>query len=381
MKDRGKILDEQITIFLTNKDTKSIQELLGLDFEGSVLDEKGMITSDFLKAVMIKRDEIVYRLKGIKREDGLSYDDVESELELSPEESTYNSTMYDSKDITVVHARGKGGQPMTFYYYGSEYSKNSMTREMRTQSQDGKISRIERSHALVSNQHWQHPEGKYHASMGYLDGSLLVTMKDKYGNKQAALYQDDIVGCKYYEYDKNGNRTLYVTEESVGHDVVIDGQTYSVWDGFFEPSSNGYILKNFNDGETIQDIKPSDIKRSVSVADANLRKKIENSLDGKTQEEILGILQALDPIFQAMYDNRDIEDMRTSKMEKLVTWLGNFSKRLKIDPKLATQDSSVMSTMKNAVHKTIGKTADAQTDLSTPTKDEKVYEGEDYGDI
>ena len=81
-----------------------------------------------------------------------------------------------------------------------------------------------------------------------------------------------------------------------------------------------------------------------------------------------------------MYNNRDIEDMNTAKMEKLVTWLGNFSKRLKIDPKLVIQDSAVMSTMKSAVHKTIGRTDDVQGDLSIPTEDEKVYEGEDYGD-
>jgi len=388
MKDKGKILDEQITTFLTNKDTRSIQELLGLEFNGSVLDEKGMISVDFLRAVMIKRDEIVYRLKGIKREDGLSYAEVESELELLPEESTYNYTMEDSEDITVVHATGKGGQPMIFYYYwsdsnyyyGYKHSNNTMTREMRTQSRDGKFLRIERALALVSNQHWKYSEGKYHASMGYLDGSLLVTMKDKYGNKQAALYQDDITGCKYFEYDKNGNRTLSVSEEAVGHDVIIDGQTYSVYDGFFEPCGNGYTLKRFNDGETIQDINPSDIERSVSVADPDLRKKVINSLDARTKEEILGILQALAPIFQAMYDNRDIEDMHTTKMEKLVTWLGNFSKRLKIDPKLATQDSAVMSAMKSAVHKTIGRTADAQMDLNTPRKEEKLYEGEEYGD-
>lgn len=377
MKDKGRILDEQISTFLTNKDTKSIQELLGLEFEGRIFDESGMISSDFLREVMIRRDEIVYGLKGIKREDGLSSEDIKSEIEQRPEETTYNPSMYDIKDITVVHARGKGGQPMTFYYYGFE---NSMTREMRAQSLDGKISRVERAHAYVSNKHWQYPEGKYHANMGYLDGSLLVTMLDKHGNKQAALYQDDIVGCKYFEYDKSGNLTLTVSEEAVWHNVIIDGQTYSVYDGFFEPTGNGFTFKRFNDGETIQDIDPSEIKRSVSVADPDLRQKIMNSLDGRTQDEILGILKALDPIFQVMYNLQDIEDMQTAKMEKLVTWLGNFSKRLKIDPKLVTQDSSVRTAMKSAVHKTIGKTAGVQDDLSASKTDEKVYKGESYGD-
>lgn len=380
MKDKGKILDEQITTFLTNKDTKSIQELLDFEFEGSALDESGMISADFLRAVMIKRDEIVYKLKRIQREDGLNYEDVETELESHPEETTFNSDMYDSTDITVVHARGKGGQPMTFYYYGADFSNNFVVRQMRTQSENEMISRVEKANCYVSNSHYAHPEGKYHAGMGYLDGSLLVTMKDKHGNKQAALYQDDIIGCKYFEYDKDGNRTLSVSEKSVEHDVIIDGQTYSVYDGFFEPSGNGYVLRRFNDGETIQDINPTDIKRSVHVANPDLKTKIENSLDGRTQEEILGILQALDPIFQVMYNYHDIEDMRTTKMEKLVTWLGNFSKRLKIEPKLANQDRAVMSAMRSAVSKTIGRTADAQADITTPSKDEKEYEGEDYGD-
>lgn len=380
MKDKGKILDEQIATFLTNKDTKSIEELLGLEFEGSILDESGMISADFLRAVMIKRDEIVYKLKGIQREDGLKYEDIETEVESHPEQLTYNADMYEPTDITVIHANGKGWQPMTFYYYGSSFSDNYMNRQMRTQYKDGMISMVERASCYVSNSHYAHPEGKYHAGMGYLDGSLLVTMKDRQGKKQAALYQDDIIGCKYFEYDKDGKRTLSVSEESVEHDVAIDGQTYSVYDGFFEPSGNGYVLRRFNEGETIQDINPTDIKRSVHVANPDLKMKIENSLDGKTQEEILGILQALDPIFQVMYNYHDIEDMRTTKMEKLVTWLGNFSKRLKIDPKLANQDKAVMSTMRSAVSKTIGKTNDAQADITSPVIDEKEYEGEDYGD-
>jgi len=319
-----------------------------------------MISSQFLRAVMMRRDKIVYGLKGIQMEDGLSYEDVETKLELHPEEITYNADMYDSKDITVVNARGKGGQPMTFYYYSLDYDvnddrSNGVNRQMRTQYQDGTISRVERSYCYVSNHHhYMYPEGKYRAGMSYIDGSLLVTMKNQHGNKQAALYQDDIIGCKYFEYDKEGKQTLCVNEESVQHDIVIDGQTYSVYDGFFEPTSNGYVIKRYNEGETIQDIKPHDIKRSVHVANPDLRSKIEDSLDEKSQKEVLGILQALDPIFKTMFNMQDIEDMRTSKMEKLVTWLGNFSKRLKNNPALAVQNDGVKATMRRAISKTIG---------------------------
>lgn len=50
------------------------------------------------------------------------------------------------------------------------------------------------------------------------------------------------------------------------------------------------------------------------------------------------------------------------------------------EKRLAIQDSAVMLAMKDAVRKTIGRTSDAEIDLKTPTKDEKEYEGEDYGD-
>lgn len=376
MKDKGKILDEQITTLLTNKDIKGIQELLGFEYEGDSIDVNERVTSDFLKKVMMKRDEVVYSLKAIETRDGLLYQDVEEELEIQSEEETYNFDIRDSEStITVVNAKGKGGQPMIFYYYEPDIYSNYVNRQMRTQSQDGKISRVERASCFS----FHHREG-HHAGIGYNDGSLLVTMKDKQGNKQAALYQDGIVGCKYFEYDKEGNETLCVDEEAVRHGVVVDGETYTVYDGFFEPAGNGYVIKKYNEGETIQDIKPQDIKRSASIFLGSEKKKIEDSLDEKTQEEVLGILQALDPIFKTMYNFHDIEDARTSKMEKLVTWLGDFSKRLKIDPKLTTQDVAVMSAMKRAVSKTIGKTTEAEKDLSTASKDDKQYEGEEYGD-
>ena len=68
-----------------------------------------------------------------------------------------------------------------------------------------------------------------------------------------------------HEYDEEENEKLCVDEEAVRHGVEVDGETYTVYDGFFEPSGNGYVIKRYNEGETIQDIKPQDIKRSASI--------------------------------------------------------------------------------------------------------------------
>ena len=346
-------IDRQIAAFLTDQDVEGIQKFLELEFQGNIFDEKGMISSQFLRAVMMRRDEIVYELEDIQAEEGLEYEDIENKFELQPEEITYNEDMRNSKDITVVQAREKDGRPMTFYYYyANSNSANGVNRQMRTHNET--ISRVERAGCYVSKQHYGDTEGKYHASIGYVDGSLLYTMKNQQGNKSFALYQDDIVGCKYFEYDKDGKQTICVNEESVQHDIVVDGQTYSVYDGFFEPTSNGYITKRYDRGQTIEDIKPQDIKRSANVENPDLRLKIEASLDQKSQEKALGLLQALNPIFKNMFNMQDIENMRISKMDSLAMLLLIFPEKLKGNSTLTVQDDRVKDTMRRAVSKTIG---------------------------
>ena len=67
-------------------------------------------------------------------------------------------------------------------------------------------------------------------------------------------------------------------------------------------------------------------------------------------------------------------------MEKLVIWLGNFSKRLKTNPELVNQDNAVMSAMRGAVRESVGQTIEAQEDLTSSLREEKEHEGVDYGD-
>lgn len=210
MKDKSKILDEQLTTLLTDKDIKNIQEKLGFEFHGEAFDnETGLISLDFMRELMIKRDEIVYKLTDIKREDGLSYSDIKNEVEVNPEETTFNSDLQHSDNITVTHAEGEGGRQQTFYYYGNNTSENNMmTRQMRTQYEDGTISRIERVNCFSSNNQYIYVGG----GIGYLDGSLLLSMKNDNGKKQASLYRDDIIGYKYFEYDKDGNNIVIVNE-------------------------------------------------------------------------------------------------------------------------------------------------------------------------
>ena len=123
-------------------DVQGIKDLLGISYEENLFDEKGLVSTEFLKRITMRRDEIVYNLREIHVENGLNFEDIKKSVELHPEEMTYNAELYDSDNITMVQAKGKNGQQMTFYYIESEESKtfNSIVRQMRTQTKDGKIS-------------------------------------------------------------------------------------------------------------------------------------------------------------------------------------------------------------------------------------------------
>ena len=184
---------------------------------------------------------------------------------------------------------------------------------------------------------------------------------------------------KYYEYDKDGVVSLTIQPEAVSQTVKDGESTYIISDGFIEPSNNGYTYKLMPETSTLT---PDDMQRAVSGnITQDKRVQLLDGMNQKRKEEILSILTTVEPVFQSL--NTDVQkneqDVR-KRMDKVVTWFTGFAKRLKIDPKLATQDSAVMSAMKSAVSKTVGRTADAQADITTLAKDEKEYEGEDYGD-
>ena len=85
MRDRGKILDQQITEILNSMDVQGIKDLLGISYEENPFDEKGLVSTEFLKRITMRRDEIVYNLREIHVENGLNFEDIKKSVELHPE--------------------------------------------------------------------------------------------------------------------------------------------------------------------------------------------------------------------------------------------------------------------------------------------------------
>lgn len=364
----GKLLDEKITKCLQEGYIEGLKDLIELPddiikrlfiYEMEREDSsKRQIPTDILQEILMARDK---KVLGLKKCD---VSKVKSgELVLDEELRQYNAELEDEEEITVVRGKSQDGKDNVLYYYSSF----GATRQQRVFNDNGDIEGMYR-HSVFDD-----------GRLVYIDNAVVSYQYDNQGRKKTALYQDDLTGMTYYEYDKDGDISIYVQDEAIGQRVKEDGYTYTIVDGYFTPTNNGYTYKGMPATETLT---ADDMKRTVyGNIPQDKKQSILNGMDQKRKEEVLGVLTAVEPIFQSLSTDvqRNEQDVK-KRMDKVVTWFTGFAKRLKIDPKLAIQDSSVISVMKSAVHKTIGKTADAQRDLSTPTKDEKVYEGEDYGD-
>lgn len=365
----GKLLDEQITKCLQEGYFEGLKDLIELpdviikqlfiyEMERTG-NTKRQIPPHILQVILIARDK---KVLGLKQYD-ISTVKVE-DLDFDDEMSMYNSVIKEEDEITVVRGKDENGKDNVLYYC----SYCGANRQQRVFNAHGDVESMYR-HSLFDD-----------GRLVYIDNALVSYQYDNQGRKKAALYQDDIAGMTYYEYDEAGNISIAIQEEAIRQEFNEGKITYTIVDGYFTPTNNGYIYKGMPATETLT---ADDMKRTVyGNIPQDKKQSILNGMDQKRKEEVLGVLTAVEPIFQSLYtgDLQKNEQDARKRMDKVVTWFTGFAKRLKIDPKLATQDSSVISVMKSAVHKTIGKTADAQMDLSTPTKDEKVYEGEDYGD-
>lgn len=362
-----KLLDAQITENLQHANFDGLRDLLDLpeDIMSQIVISKlenpeieGEIPPNILQEILIARDK---KVLGLKKYD---ISRVKSgELVLDEELRQYNSEIEDEEEITVVRGKSQDGKDNVLYYYSSN---DMATRQQRTFNEHGDIESMHR-YAMFQD-----------GRLSYIDNAVVSYKYDEKGNKKVALYQDGLIGMTYYEYDKNGDVSIYIQDEAIGQKIKEDGYTYTIHDGYFIPHDNGYTYIGMPDTEKLT---PDDMKRTVwGNIPQDKKQAVLSGMDSKRKEEVLSILTAVEPIFKSLSTDvqKNEKDVK-KRMDKVVTWFAGFSKRLRIDPKLAVQDNAVMSTMKSAVHKTIGKTADAQMDLSTPTKDEKVYEGEDYG--
>ena len=70
-----------------------------------------------------------------------------------------------------------------------------------------------------------------------IESEFIVTFDDKNNTKVEVGYNI----TTFTQYDKDGDISIYVQEEAIGQKVKEDGYTYTIHDGYFTPTNNGYI--------------------------------------------------------------------------------------------------------------------------------------------
>lgn len=357
-----KLLDEKISECLQNGHFGDLKNLIELPDAVSVVNISGrddgeiIIPPDILQEILIARDK---KVLGLKQYD-ISTAKVE-DLDFDHEMIMYNEEIRikRKKEITVVRGKNKDGKDTALYYYSDD---STAIRQQRIFNEHGDIESMYR-HAMFSDGRSKH-----------IDNALVSYQYDNQGKKKAALYQDELVGMTYYEYDKDGDVIISIESDVVIQKIKEDGFTYTICDG--------YSKRNNKLMPATAELTPDDMGRAVlGNIPEDKRLSVLSGMDQKRKKEVLSILTVVEPVFKSLFTDiqKNEQDART-RMDKVVTWFTGFIKRLQIDPKLATQDSAVMSFMKGAVSKSIGKTAEAQADITALTRDEKEYEGEEYGD-
>ncbi len=376
---RERSIDERITKALyEDKNAEELKEIFGFDDDYiKIIQEEidsGEISKTTCMDLLLIRDEKVLGLNytNIRLSDGKKlakqmeyYNMDEDVLKLDEEMQMYNTEMEEALTRTgnflVVEAIDKDGKRNMLYYY-SDPSYTFVNRQQRVFNEHGDLENMYR--------HTMYNDGRLY----YIDNALLSYQYDSHGNKKCALYQDDLIGSTYYEYDKDGKIVLTVQEDRVIQKRTENENTYIIVDGYSRKRDDGSYKKMPSTSE----LKPEDISRYVvGRVPENRKLSILRGLNQSRKEEVLNILATVEPIFASLSTDvqKNERDLR-KRMNRVVKWFTGFNKRLEI----ASQDSAIISTMRKAVGKTIGNTEQARKDLKTHAKEERQYQGGEYGD-
>lgn len=363
-KVNAKVIDERIRQAFQNSKPELIEDLIDLrTLEGvflwnNLIDGRE-ISAGLLQEILIGRDKKVLGLKNCEISEVYAED-----LELDEEFAGYNIEIFEAAEeqgeITIIKGTDKDGKENVLYYYDVEIANDYLVnRQQRIFNKNGDIESMSRQ-TMFSDGRCEH-----------LDDAVIVYQYDKHGNKKAGLSQDNLDGMKYFEYDKSGNVVLKIEKEYIEQDIQEDGKTYTICDGYFEPSAyffGGFKLKS---PTSMFELTPEDMQRYVSGdISPERREALMDGMSAERKEEALGVLRAVEPIFESCKTANILDKANIQKMQKCVQWFSGFAKRLEMDPKLAVQDEAVMSTMRGAVGRNVGKTRNAEMDLKTPVKEE-----------
>ncbi len=228
------------------------------------------------------------------------------EGKLDEEFGNYNADILyvneDIEDVTVMEGIDEQGNKEILYYYPYEdyTDEQTMVRQIRTFNENGDIVSMKRGQMKFNNEGLSEYDG--------IDSGSIVYKYDENGKKTVGLYVDDLIGAKYFEYDENGKIKLSISEESVEQHIKDGEKNYTICDGYFEPTDNGY---RGLPAKSMQEVEENEIKRYVlGNISTEEKEQIIKELTPERQKRVLDILREMEPLLEYCntYNSLDTED-------------------------------------------------------------------------
>ena len=171
---------------------------------------RGKISLRNLKLIMFARDRNVLDVSIDKVTNvNLASENLEKEFEF------FNNDMLDKNDSAVkVEGKNWEGKRVVIYYYpGSIISDEfEIFRQMRTYNENGDVESVESQMVFADG------------TMGTNIAGLAAYKYDENGNKKFGIYQDEVYGGRYFEYDEDGKMSYLLVERDY-RNLSTDMQT------------------------------------------------------------------------------------------------------------------------------------------------------------
>lgn len=240
---------------------------------------------------------------------------------LDEEFGNYNADILyineDIEDVTVMEGIDvQGNKEILYYYPYKDYTgEQTMVRQIRTFNENGDIVSMKRGQMKFND------EGL--SEYDDIDSGSIVYKYDENGKKAVGLYVDDLIGAKYFEYDEDGKIKLSISEESVEQHIKDGEKNYTICDGYFEPTDNGY---RGLPAKSMQEVEENEIKRYV-LGDISKEEKeqIIKELTPERQKRVLDILIEMEPLLE--YCNT-YNSLDTERREEVIDDLGGVFEKL-----------------------------------------------------
>lgn len=231
------------------------------------------------KLDFIKRDMEELGLEENCKVSIMSVEELEESLGDEFPDYNVDITVSSSNPKNIVVISGYSAiqeKDVKLYYYEHE---EILTRQLREYNYKGQLKGIKRASIFEDERYAE------------LDEGTINYAYDENGLKKYAKIDNPFIGEQYLIYDEDGKVEFEITDEYVRQSVKDGDKEYTIIDGYFKPTDNGFTYLS---SKPVENLKAEDIKRVV-YGDISEEEKasIVADLNEERKEQILNAMKLM----------------------------------------------------------------------------------------